>query len=467
MGRIRNVLVVDDSDEVRDFLTILLEDAGYAVEQASDGVEAFELVRRQRPDLIVLDMVMPRMDGLDLLVKLRSDLAPPIPPTILCSGFDLTEEEALRRGALRFLHKPVSPAELLQAVAAVDSGLRPSSRVMALEKARVTAARQRALQDASELMEQVSRNEGAQAPRLQWLAEHQVEGLAHYLGVAGGVTALVKDERLTVVASTGEHPLAPGTDLATAMPPAYQVLETGSALVLADASAHPSFHDVADALGGIRFFMGVPVRGPSGLPVGVICLFDHRRREVEAEDLSVLQQFGRTGSAVLAALARGEGATISRRHGAGVWTRPVFEHVLDCELQLLTRHGGSMTLAALITSDVDEVRAGMWRAPSRERLMCCLAYETQVLLCKRSLDRRAGPAMAALLAELRMPLELLSVGRVDLAGHGPKLFGAGEIIRLAEVALEHAEGAGVGMVTLALVADEGELPRSAKALETH
>jgi hypothetical protein len=245
------------------------------------------------------------------------------------------------------------------------------------------------------------------------------------------------------------------------------VLETGSALVLADASAHPSFRDVADALGGIRFFMGVPVRGPSGLPVGVICLFDHRRREVEAEDLSVLQQFGRTGSAVLAALARGEGANISRRHGAGVWTRPVFEHVLDCELQLLMRHGGSMTLAALITSDVDEVRAGMWRAPSRERLMCCLAYETQVLLCKRSLDRRAGLVMAALLAELRMPLELLSVGRVDLAGHGPKLFGAGEIIRLAEVALEHAEGSGVGMVTLALVADEGELPRSAEALETH
>src|SRR6478609_813002 len=117
MGRIRNVLVVDDSDEVRDFLTILLEDAGYAVEQASDGVEAFELVRRQRPDLIVLDMVMPRMDGLDLLVKLRSDLAPPIPPTILCSGFDLTEEEALRRGALRFLRKPIAPDDLCEYVA--------------------------------------------------------------------------------------------------------------------------------------------------------------------------------------------------------------------------------------------------------------------------------------------------------------------------------------------------------------
>src|SRR5579862_6081237 len=114
MGQPDTVLVVDDSEELRTFVTALLEDAGFLVEQASDGVEALERARQRRPDLILLDVVMPRMDGLDLLLRLRSDLAPPIPPVILCSGFDLTEEEALRRGAKRFLRKPIAPADLLQ-----------------------------------------------------------------------------------------------------------------------------------------------------------------------------------------------------------------------------------------------------------------------------------------------------------------------------------------------------------------
>ena len=74
-----------------------------------DGEDALQKIRRERPDLLVLDVVMPRMDGLELLLKMRSDLAPPIPPAILVSGFDLTEAEALRRGAERFLPKPVDP----------------------------------------------------------------------------------------------------------------------------------------------------------------------------------------------------------------------------------------------------------------------------------------------------------------------------------------------------------------------
>src|SRR5262245_27144570 len=115
MARIRKVLLIDDGEEVREFVSVLLQDAGYSVEQAADGVEGFELVRRHRPHLIVLDVLMPRMDGLDFLLKMRSELAPPLPPTILCSGFDLTEEEAIKRGASCFLRKPISPGDLLQA----------------------------------------------------------------------------------------------------------------------------------------------------------------------------------------------------------------------------------------------------------------------------------------------------------------------------------------------------------------
>jgi CheY-like chemotaxis protein len=467
MGRIQNILVIDDSEEVREFVSLLLEDAGYTVEQAVDGVEGFELVRRHRPDLIVLDVIMPRMDGLDLLLKLRSDLAPPLPPTILCSGFDLTEAEALARGACRFLRKPVSPGDLLEAVSEVESGRLPSAKAIQAGRARATSARKRVLEEASRLREQIESHGDSGHPRFEALAAQQIEMLAHYLGVPAGMTALVRDDRLTVAASTGQHSIHIGDDLGAVMPPGYEVLETGSALVLADASAHPSFANVASALGGVRYFIGVPLRGPSGLPVGVICLFDYERREVEAEDLSTLQQFGRNGSAALALLARGELARLYRLHGGGIWARPVFELVLDSELKLLERHGGSMTLAVLPSSNLDSVRTELRRTPDRERLMCGFATDTHLLLCKRALDDSAGEVIDELLGNLAGPLALTSIGQVDLEGHGPAVFTAVQMIRLAQVALDYAEDCGGGTVTLKMCARTGAVPSTHTAFEIH
>jgi GAF domain-containing protein len=405
---------------------------------------------------------MPRLDGLDFLLKMRSDLAPPLPPTILCSGFDLTEEEALHRGACHFLRKPTSPGDLLQAISAVEVGKTPSPMAIEAGRTRASEARQRRLEEASRLMQEIVENAEPDQKRLDFLAGQQIEMLARYLGVPAGVTALVRDNRLIVAASTGEtsigHVGEHGSDLGGALPPCYEVLETGSALVLADASAHPSFGDMASALGGVRYFIGVPVNGPSGVPVGVICLFDFQRREVEAEDLAMLQQFGRNGSAALALLARRDLARVFRLASGGIWSRLILESVLDGELHLLQRRGGSLTAAALSTSNVDEVRGALRRFHARERLMCGYLSDTHLFLCKRSPDGKAADTIDELIAELAEPLELRSVGLVNLEGHGPGLFNAVQLMRLAELGLEHAEMAGGGMVTLRMCAENERIP---------
>src|SRR5262245_40836461 len=95
----KRILVVDDSESLRDFFQLVLAEAGYDVVTASSGEEGLEKTKALKPDLILLDFIMPGMDGLELLTRLRSDLAPPITPAIICSGFDLSEVASLRRVA--------------------------------------------------------------------------------------------------------------------------------------------------------------------------------------------------------------------------------------------------------------------------------------------------------------------------------------------------------------------------------
>jgi twitching motility two-component system response regulator PilH len=140
----QRILVVDDSEEVREFFHAVLELAGYRVQTADNGEDALAKVKRARPDLIVLDVVMPGMDGLELLLRLRSDLAPPVPPVVLCSGFDLTADEAIRRGAVRFLPKPVDARDLVAVVGEVLAGRPAAGEATARAVANSSAARDEA-----------------------------------------------------------------------------------------------------------------------------------------------------------------------------------------------------------------------------------------------------------------------------------------------------------------------------------
>lgn len=107
------VLVVDDDVKILRFLRTNLTLAGYKVVTATSGEEALRLQESEKPDIMLLDILMPVMDGLEVLRRLRavSEL-----PVIAFSAHASMAEEALRLGANDFLAKPFRPDELVKRV---------------------------------------------------------------------------------------------------------------------------------------------------------------------------------------------------------------------------------------------------------------------------------------------------------------------------------------------------------------
>jgi len=109
----QHILLVDDEPNVRKVLGALLEQAGFGVFQAETAEEALDLVRAQDPDLILTDLKMPGMDGLQLLERIRSTF-PEIPVVLLTAhGTVEAAVEAMKQGAHDFLTKPFSPKKLV------------------------------------------------------------------------------------------------------------------------------------------------------------------------------------------------------------------------------------------------------------------------------------------------------------------------------------------------------------------
>ena len=114
----KTILVVDDEPKIVDLARDYLEAAGFAVVSASDGSEALTRARGDHPDLIVLDLGLPKLDGLDVARALRRDSSVPI---VILSGRDEESDKlvGLELGADDYVTKPFSPKELVARVRAV------------------------------------------------------------------------------------------------------------------------------------------------------------------------------------------------------------------------------------------------------------------------------------------------------------------------------------------------------------
>ncbi len=122
-----DILIVDDDAPLREVVRYALERAGFAVREAADGVEALAMARSQPPDLIVLDMAMPHLDGLSVCRALRAD--PGGGPAILfltARDDEVDRVLGLELGGDDYVTKPFSPRELASRVKAVLRRTRPA-----------------------------------------------------------------------------------------------------------------------------------------------------------------------------------------------------------------------------------------------------------------------------------------------------------------------------------------------------
>ncbi|MEV1023514.1 response regulator [Streptomyces sp. NPDC050264] len=133
-GASGRVLVVDDNKVIRQLIRVNLELEGFEVVTAADGAECLDVVHQVRPDVITLDVVMPRLDGLRTAARLRGDARTsglPIVVVSACTQYEV--ESGLDVGVDAFLAKPFEPSELVRLVGQLSERGRAASETTAAE----------------------------------------------------------------------------------------------------------------------------------------------------------------------------------------------------------------------------------------------------------------------------------------------------------------------------------------------
>ena len=108
MENLKTILICDDEPALRELIRASLDDR-YLFAEASDGVTALELAREVEPDLVVLDLMLPRLSGLEVLARIRADEHLRQVPVLVITAWNETREDVIAAGAAEFASKPFDP----------------------------------------------------------------------------------------------------------------------------------------------------------------------------------------------------------------------------------------------------------------------------------------------------------------------------------------------------------------------
>jgi CheY-like chemotaxis protein len=117
----KTILICEDEEALRELVRVSLGD-GYHFAEAADGVESLELIRELEPDLVVLDLMLPRKSGVEVLADLRRDRSIRNTPVVVITAWTHAQQAAVAAGADRFVPKPFDPDELRAVVGELRRG---------------------------------------------------------------------------------------------------------------------------------------------------------------------------------------------------------------------------------------------------------------------------------------------------------------------------------------------------------
>lgn len=281
----RRVLVVDDHSILREIYQSILEMNGLEVLTAEDGEDALGKLKSFRPDLVLLDMNMPKLDGLGFLDRLDSESYDRRPVVVAASADAGFMELSLQKGATEFLQKPMELDVLIKVVDSVLAGRKPEDSLQVTNLSRI--------QDKFSL-EDRQRDEILSSSRLsdaefRRQLRNALRWLTQYFGTPLSFLNLLRNNKLVLFENVGiPEGRDPGPTLPCESTYCANLIRVNESLVIRDSLLHQvySHHPVTKL--GIRFYVSVPLQTPVHVSLGTLCIESFQPEEFHVEDLSAL-----------------------------------------------------------------------------------------------------------------------------------------------------------------------------------
>lgn len=441
------VLVVDDSEDILDVYHLLLVQAGYRVATAPDGGMALLVAQELRPSVVILDMVMPEVSGLEFLERLPKEVSPPLPPVIVNSGRDELRQPALDLGAAVFVVKPVEAHILLAAIEMVLGALAPTEDLLKQQAESVVRASQQTIAARELLLDSVD----CFNPDFHEHLEALVVWLTGFFGYGMASIDVLTKGKIHVVCAHGDRFPKTGTVVAKDLSFSTDVIAGESKLLLGDTKLQPSFAQHPAARRGYRFYAGVPLRTSKGV-IGSLSLGDHLPHIFHGEDMTVLEHVALGIARHTEALATGHPVP-ALFDQPGLFQRSTFQLLLGTAFQAAKRDRGVIELALLqlATTDVQSARtcaSAIYQSIERTGLAVSSYAPGVVAMLKygRDLGRVSASVDTAIAACTTAAASLRGAGIVRYDATGGPLESESEFERVADETRARAAAEGRGQV---------------------
>jgi DNA-binding response OmpR family regulator len=348
------LLIVDDSEDLLELYGDLLTGQGYEVDTAIDGEMGLQRVLEFRPDVVLLDMMMPDVDGLEFLARLPGICPESRPRVIANSGFDRCREEALRRGAHVFLRKPVERKVLLAAIADVVRNEPVPDHRIAENERQVDASRQRSQRATLNILAMLTDD---MRERVHSRLRALVEWVHGYYGFGQCFLHLIHGEEVYLEAIAGNDPQYMRDGMLYPRSNVYcdDVIDAGSTLYISDPLRHPvpafSHHNEVRRRGW-HFYIGAPLVTEQGAVLGTLCLMDRTPRELHQEDVRLFEVLAQHSAGMLADVAEGRPSEHVLIDDERVFHPDVLGLLVAVSLRRVARSRGKVRLIRFRITDV-------------------------------------------------------------------------------------------------------------------